>query len=190
MPNFYNLLKPFKIIKDSFINPNFNADLYIHSLVLFTFLTVLFIAYLMKVSTDSFKLNIGTLLENSIKPYIDTIKENPLIKNNIINLKGLINNINTPDKYTENNTYNIKKILLLINILLWVFIIGFIIIFNKTSCNSNINWVEIAITTSITFICIGFIEFIFLKFIIMKIQPIEPSFLVKELLEKTKHKFN
>jgi hypothetical protein len=193
MPNKYNpITKPFIMILKSFKNPNFNADLYIHSIVLFTFLTLLFVIYLMQVASDSFKSNIGDLLETSMRPQMNKIKEHPLIKNNIfgLNLKGIMNKIDVPDKYTDNNTYNIKKTLLLINIILWVFIIAVIIIFNMTSCNSQIHWKEIAIQTTITFACIGLIEFMFLKFVILKVVPIEPSYLVTNLFEKTKKKFD
>ena len=194
MPNFYNLLKPFKMIENPFTNPDFNTDLYVHSLVLFTFLTLLFVVYLMKLTTNSFKSSINNLLEQSIKPEIDKLKKTSLIKSNIfnlnLNLKGLMNKIDTPDKYIENNTYNIKKMLLIINVLLWVFIIGFVIIFNINSCDSKINWIELIISTIITFAFIGFIEFIFLIFIIMKFIPIEPSYLSQKILEKTKQKFN
>ena len=192
MPPKYNpITKPFVMILKSFKNPNFNADLYIHSIVLFTFLTILFVVYLMKVTNDGFKSSIGKLLETSMRPQLDKVKEHPLIKNNVfgLNLKGLINKINDPDKYIDNNTFNIKKTLLLINIILWVFIIAVIIIFNMTSCNSQIHWKELAILTTITFACIGLIELMFIKFVILKIVPIEPSYLVNNLLEKTKKKF-
>ncbi len=196
-------------------DPTFISDIYIHTLILFTFLTCLFIFYIVKLSKDGFKGHIGEMLDK-MKPKIEKINIGNLIQNedfdmnlkelinsstfkeNIvdINFKNLINKIDDEDKFVKLNNTNINKTLILVNVLLWIFIILIIFLYNKVihghaSCRiyDKINWVEEVIQNTIVFSVIGGLELIFLNNIIVNFIPIKPSFLATYGLEQIKKKF-
>jgi hypothetical protein len=198
-----------------FTDPTFISDIYIHTLILFTFLTCLFIFYIIKLSKNGFQHHIGEMLDN-MKPNIDNINMGNLIKNknfdinlkefvnnstikkNIIdiNFKNLIEKINDEDKFVKLNNQNITKTLIVINVLLWVFIISVVFLYNRVlnahaSCRfyNKINWMEELVQNTIVFSIIGGIELIFLNTIIIKFIPVEPSFITKYSLEQIKKKF-
>jgi hypothetical protein len=198
-----------------FTDPTFLSDIYIHTLILFTFLTCLFAFYIIKLSTDGFKSHIGDILDN-LKPKIEKLNVNTFFQNsNIdislkefinspgvktslidINLKNIIDKTDVEDKFVKQNNKNINNSLVLINVLLWVFIISIVLLYNglirshkECSVYDKINWVEEIIQNTIIFSVIGAIEFIFLMTIIIKFIPVEPSFITKYSLERIKNKF-
>ncbi len=213
------LMKSLKYFIDSAINvctdSTFISDIYIHTLILFTFLTFLFMFYIVKISKDGFNFHIGEILDN-MKSNIDNINigdlikyknidmslkefiNNSTIKNNIIdiNFKNLINKINEEDKFVKLNNQNINRTLILINVLLWVFIISIVFLYNRVihghkSCSvyNKIDWMEELIQNTIVFSVIGAIELIFLQTIIVNFSPVEPSFITKYSIEQIKNKF-
>ena len=179
-------------------DPTFISDIYIHTLILFTFLSCLFIFYIVKLSTTGFKHHISTILDE-FKPSFEQIKENPVFKYNIfnINFENLINNKDVEDKYVEKNNKNITSTLILLNVLLWVFIISIIVLYNTVVLSYDttirkhrtIDWVEELIQNIIIFSVIGAIEILFLNLIIVKFIPVEPSFISSKALEMIKNKF-
>ena len=198
-----------------FTDPTFISDIYIHTLILFTFLTCLFIFYIVKISKDGFKSHIGEILDK-MEPKINKINIGDLIQNddfdmslkelinsdvfkeNIvdINFKNLINKTDDEDKFVKLNNDNINKTLIVVNILLWVFIISIVILYNRVihghkSCSiyDKINWMEELVQNTIVFSVIGGLELIFLNNIIVKFVPIKPSFLTTYGLDRIKNKF-
>ncbi len=175
-----------------FKNPTFIADVYIHSLILFTFLTVLFTFLIIKLSKDSFKSELEHVLGN-LKPTFDNIKETPIFKYNMldINFKNIIDKTHEDDVYVKKNNDENNNMMILINVLFWVFIIFTIILFNyNCSQSGKIDWLEILIQNVIIFSVIGLIEFLFLKLVIIKFVPVKPSFLITKTFELVKEKFS
>ncbi len=198
-----------------FTDPTFISDIYIHTLILFTFLTCLFMFYIVKISKVGFnnhlgdildkmkpkidKMNIGDLIQNSdIDLSLKDLVNSSIFKENImdINFKNLINKIDDEDKFVKLNNDNINKTLILINVLLWIFIISIVFLYNRlihghASCSiyDKINWVEEIIQNIIVFSVIGGIELIFLNNIIVNFIPVKPSFIATYGLEQIKKKF-
>jgi len=191
----------FKYIKSSLskslTNPTFLTDIYIHTLILFTFLSSLFFFYIVDLSMNAFKNHIDEII-HGMSDKLFKLKETSFIKNNILNLnlKKLIDKKHEEDEFVKQNNKNIKSSIILVNVLLWVFIISIVILYNKLihghkECSKydKIDWVEEIIQNTIVFSVIGIIEFIFLTNIIIKFIPVEPSFIVSYGLEQLKKKF-
>ncbi len=179
-------------IKELFTDPTYVSDIYIHTLILFTFLSCLFIFFIVDLSTNSFRGHIGEMIEHSLNPHINKLKENPFFKNKIVelNIQNIINNTNKEDPYVKINNESIKTSLIIVNVLLWVFIVITVILFNNLCHDElHIDWIEEAIQNGIIFSLIGAIEFIFLTFVIVKFIPVEPSFISQNFLSRIKTKF-
>ncbi len=179
----------FEALKNLFNNTTFIADIYIHSMILFTFLSLLFIFFIQKLSINGFNNEVdhGISLLNT---RIDKIKDKPIVKQGLafINLENIIKNTHVEDKYVKKNNDSIKSNLIIVNILLWFFITLLIIIINNT-CSKHIDWKELAIQNFIIFSVIGAIEVIFLNLIIVKYIPVEPSYISNKFLEIIRDKF-
>ncbi len=179
----------FEALKNLFNNTTFIADIYVHSMILFTFLSFLFIFYITKISQNSFNAEADHVVE-ILKKSIDKMKEKPIINEavSLLNLKNLVKNTNVEDKYVKRSNESIKSNIIITNILLWTFIILLIIIVN-TTCNKHIDWKELIIQNFIIFSVIGILEIIFLNFIIIKYIPVEPSYITNKFMEIIKNKF-
>lgn len=182
---------------ESLTNPTFLTDIYIHTLILFTFLSCLFFFYIVDLSTNAFKSHIGEIIYG-MRDKLFKLKETSFIKNNILNLnlKKLIDKQHEEDDFVKQNNKNIKSSIILVNVLLWVFIISIVVLYNllihshkECSKYDKINWIEEIIQNSIIFSVIGIIELFFLMNIIIKFIPVEPSFIVNYGLKKLKAKF-
>ncbi len=193
--NSFNFFKT--TISEIFTDPTFLSDIFIHTLILFTFLTCLFIYYILGLSITGFKNNISILIDK-LKPKLNNIKEHPIIKENVLNInfKNIIKKTDEEDKYVKNNNNNIKTSLLVINVLLWVFILSIVILYNilihshaECAKYDKINWMEELIQNSIIFTIIGIIELVFFNTVIMNYIPVEPSFITKYGLDRLKNKF-
>jgi len=177
----------FEILKNSFTDVNFNINLILHSLILFTFLTLFFTFFISKVSTQVFNDEISNLTEHSLGDKINSIKDNTLVKNtmDILPIDKLIANYEKPDKAADMSNKGLLNTVFFVNILLWLGLI-IVIILLKYNCNSELNIKEILLENAAIFSVVGIIEYFFFTRIALKFVPVQPSFISKQFLESVK----
>lgn len=178
-------------IKNTFGDVNFDINLYLHSLILFSFLSIFFIFYITKLVKSVFNDEISHLIEESLSDKIKEIKKNSSISYAIdqLPLDVLIKAYSGQDKAVEMHNQGLFNTVFFINALLWVGLIVVVLIL-KMTCNTDIHIKEIVMENAIIFSFIGVIEFMFFKYIAFKFVPVEPSFISKQFLETVKQELN
>jgi len=176
-----------EIFKKSFSDVNFNINLILHSLILFTFLTLFFTFFISKVSTQVFNDEISHLTEQSIGDKINSIKDNTIVKNTIgvLPIDKLIASYKNPDKAAAMNNKGLLNTVFFVNVLLWVGLIIVIIIL-KYNCKSELHLKEILLENAAIFSIVGIIEFLFFTRIALKFVPVQPSFISNQFLKSVK----
>lgn len=177
----------FEIIKKSFSDVNFNINLILHSLILFTFLTLFFAFFIAKISTQIFNDEISHLTENSLGDKINSIKDNTIVKNalGVLPIDKLIASYEKPDKAAAMNNKGLLNTVFFVNVLLWVGLI-IVIVLLKYNCNSELHIKEILLENAAIFSVVGIIEYFFFTRIALKFVPVQPSFISKQFLESVK----
>ena len=175
-----------EFFKKSFTDVNFNIDLAMHMLILFTFLSVFFAFYITKLSKQAFNDKKSHLIHSSLKDKVEKVKKNPDIKNILekLPLDKLIKIYSEEHKTIKAKNDGLLNTVGITNVLLWVNLISVILIL-KYVCKSELDIGHIVKTNAIIFIFIGAVEFAFFKFIALKFIPVEPSFISKQFIELT-----
>jgi len=170
-------------------NYNFLINLLLHSLILFTFLTLFFIFFISKVSKKAFNNEIGHQIDNALNKVVPKLKENKmfnLIKDNI-NIKSLLDRYKDADKKVQKKNNSLIKNLVIVNIVLWICFILFVR--HITSIRNDIDLLTIIGENLIVFSFVGIAEYYFFTRIALKFIPVEPSFISKQFLEELKSQF-
>ncbi len=102
-----------------------------------------------------------------------------------MNFKNLVKLGDRKDEYVEKNNSSLIKLLLVVNVLLWLFIFIIMIIIKPYN---NINFLQLLIGNLIIFAVVGFIEYLFITKVAFNYSPIEPSFMSNKFLELVKSK--
>jgi hypothetical protein len=181
MENIKNIL--FKQLQD----PNIIFDMIIHSLILFTFLTLFFSFYVSKISTDVFNEEVNNIINENIDHTIDNLKgSQTIVQELLINnlpLDKISNYYNGVDSTVDAKNKGLLHSLWIANIILWgCFLIGTFLIYDIY----NLHVKDIMIENILTFIIIGIAEYLFFTRIGLKFVPVEPSFISKQFLDKSK----
>jgi hypothetical protein len=181
MENIKNIL--FKQLQD----PNVIFDMVLHSLILFTFLTLFFSFYVSKISTTLFNDEVNNIINENIDHTIDNMKEKQTTTQEVLinnlPLDKISNYYNGMDKTVDAKNNGLLNSLWISNIILWVcFIIGTYLIYDIY----NLHIKDIIIENILTFVLIGIAEYLFFTRIGLKFVPVEPSFISKQFLDKSK----
>ena len=156
---------------------NIISNYFIHSLILFTFLTIFFIFYISKLVKETFVQEITHLIDAAMKT-----SSIPFKIPDYINLNNLINVYSKPDSTPLMFNSLLMKSLTIVNIILWV---SLIIIFAilKYYNGEEFELSVILFENFLIFIFVGIIEFLFFKQIAFKFVPVEPSFIKTKLID-------
>ena len=155
-------------------------DFFIHSLILFTFLSLFYYYYSSELSKDKFEKEIETIIDKN--EIIYEIMWRLELDNSISEKEKLFHNM---DPNTQSNNQMIFNYLLYANIILWM-----ILIFVVYNINMNININNLLFSNVITFIIIGLGEFLFFKYVILEYKPVRQSFITQQFIEKLKFYIN
>jgi hypothetical protein len=174
-------------IKSKFMNVDFNINLFLHFLILYTFLTIFFINFISKVSSDAFNGEVTNLIHNQLNNKIDNLKKNPIFSTilDFFPINTLKQLFSQPDKAVNNYNQGLFNLCILSTALLWI---GFIVVvlILKYNCNSSLAIGEIIMENLLIFSAIGFAEYYFFTRIATKFVPVEPSFITKQFFESIK----
>ncbi len=174
------------------------TDLFVHGLILFTFLTAFFLFYVSKLTIHALQKQLSRTIDKDL---------GKVIRENVQNAKNAKNSdpmsvftfdaipydklkkyFSKPDPIQVINNEWLKKMLIAINILLFAFlVIGIILI--KMICKIDLDLKEILTLNAVTFIGIGIVEYIFFTNIVLKFIPTEPSLIINTMIETTKKHF-
>ena len=176
-----------EILKNSFLDVNFDINLVMHSFILFTFLSLFFALYITKISKNAFNNDLSNMIHNGLSDKIKKIKQNISIKNviNELPLDTLIKNYSIEDKAVTMHNNGLLNTLLSVNILLWVGLIIVILIL-KYNCGANLNISHLVLENVIIFTCVGIVEYLFFTKIATNFVPVKPSFISQQFLESIK----
>lgn len=168
------------------IKPSFGIDIAIHSVILFTFLSILFMTYISKLTKNKFDheitSNIDKLVKNTIKSddekkYIRQIPFDPLIK--LYDKES--------DYVTIQNNWLLTTLTVYI-IIMWIVLIS-AIIFAKNTLGDELDLTSLIKHNVIVFIIIGIFEYLFFVNIAFNYNPIKPSTLITTLFSEIKKMF-
>lgn len=179
-----------KEAKQRITNINFNVDLFMHFIILFSFLTILFIYLISKLSSDAFNSEVGHLLKEIIEKNTETMKKDPSFEYNskLLPLDKLHKMFKKQEPTVKTHNDDLIYLIVTINTLLWLFFIVLLFVL-KYNCDSNLNLKEIIFENLVLFTFVGFVEYLFFTKIALKFIPVEPSFISKQFLDALKNKF-
>lgn len=171
---------------------NLSVNIYVQVLLLFTILSMLFIHVISKVETSEINDELQDLVsDNMIDQYKKLNNDDKQRINSVLNMI----NLNTLDKMYDredktrkvNNEGVYRSIYMVLILLIVVFII--VIGLSKGLCY-NIPLKHIIVENIVIFSCIGVVEFMFFKNIILKYVPTKPSFMGQYIFQKVKETFS
>lgn len=162
-----------------------------HALILFTFLSLFYFMYIVKLTKDIFKSEINHIIEKALASEIEELKKDK----NIVDLLSALPLEDIKKEYiNENKTVSasnggISNVVTTVNIMFWIFLIIIIVLLkNKCDNGCDINMSHIILENTIIFILIGSVEFIFFKYIASKYIPVPPSFMTTYFLQNVQKK--
>ena len=169
----------------------FALDIMIHTLILFTFLSIFFFMYVSKIEKNAFESEIGDLIEKTITNMLDKNKTNAKIV--LSDGKGILTNLQNlytmPSNYSRERNTLVKFSAIFIIVLLICCILS-IIITLKVDCGQNVHMGHIIIENILVFICIGIIEFWFFSNVAIKYIPTSPSLMIDTMITALKKELN
>ena len=166
-------------------NINFSLDIVLHVLILFTFLTVFFFAYVSKLEKQS----LDNTVTNTITDNIDQIsnKYNVKVNWNIVNniADNLVKNSQGEvPEIKQNNDRLFKGSIIAIGIGFILFIVSIIVL--KYFLNYDIHIGHIILMNVIIFSITGVIEYLFFMKVASKYIPVTPDVISNTILEGVK----
>jgi hypothetical protein len=170
---------------------DFSTNVYLHVVILFTILGMLYIKLISKVTADAVNHEISDLATDSIDKFYDTLS--PENKNNVklvlktLPLDRVSNVFSEEDKVRKYNNENVFRAIRM-TIVLFIIILLIVIAVSKLLCH-NIPMKHLLIENIVIFFFVGIVEFSFFKYIILKYIPVEPSFITTYMLQKLKSYF-
>jgi len=168
-------------------NPNFIVNLYLHMVILLTFLSIFFFGYISKQSRNGFNSEINKNVTNAINT-IDLSKTKEAISklDGVIRKKDILKLYEDQDKQVETSNKSLLNMVLIIVLMLWI---GFIV-FYFANRNNEIDFKHIIKENMLTLVMIAIIEFTFFKCIAWHFIPVEPDYLPNVFHDLLSNKFN
>jgi len=169
----------------------FALDIMIHTLILFTFLSIFFFMYVSKIERNAFESEIGDLIEDSVTKILDENKDSA--KSFLSPLKPVLTPISNlysgPSRFsTERNTL-VRFSAIFVAVLIICCILS-IIITLQVDCHESVHVGSLIVENIVVFIFIGIIEFWFFTNVAIKYIPTSPSLMINTMLTTLKKQLN
>ena len=173
-------------------NINFSLDIVLHVLILFTFLTVFFFAYVSKLEKQSLDNTVSDTITGNTNNFLNNFDEisnkynvkfnwnvvNDIADNLVKNSQGEVPEIK------ENNDRLFKDSIIAIGIVFILFITSIIVL--KYFLNYDIHIGHIILMNVIIFSITGIIEYLFFMNVASKYIPVTPDIISNTMLERVK----
>jgi hypothetical protein len=155
-----------------------SLNISIHVTILFTLLSIFFMFYISKLSTETLNHEIVHNLNNAIDAGINKIPVqgrntlSTLTKS--VNIDKLKSAFSEPDKLVTMHNKWLFRSIIIVNVCLFIIVCltSFLLI---KQCNQNIQLKHILIENGLTFTLVGIVEVLFFKFVALKYVPTKPS---------------
>ena len=175
---------------------NFSLDIVLHVLILFTFLTIFFFAYVSKLEKQSLDNTVSNVINNNTDVFLTkfdefTKKYDVKVKWNIINniADNLVKNSQGEVPEIKQNNYRLfKDSVIAIIVGFIVFIIS--VIFLKYYMNYDVHIGHIILLNIVIFSITGIIEYLFFMNVASKYIPVTPDVISNTILERLKYILN
>ena len=173
-------------------NINFSLDIVLHVLILFTFLTVFFFAYVSKLEKQSLDNTVTNTITDNTTNFLNNFdqisnKYNVKVNWNIINniADNLVKNSQGEvPEIKQNNDRLFKGSIIAISIGFILFIVSIIVL--KYFLNYDIHIGHILLMNVIIFSITGVIEYLFFMKVASKYIPVTPDVISNTILEGVK----
>jgi hypothetical protein len=163
-----------------------SANILVHVIILFTFISMLFFVYISKVESEAFRNELGSKIEDTINDLID---KNPQVLEKISIAKPFIEKLmkvyDKPMRSTIEHNITIK-LMSMFTVLILLGILLTIIVTVTFECGENIPIGHILVKNIIIFTFIGIIEFMFFTKVAIKYIPVSPSTMVDTMISVAK----
>ena len=168
---------------------SFGVNVFVHVIILFTFLTVFFILFVSKLTKDMFENEISHLIDENIEKLImgldgDT-KKNLGLFTKMMPIDKLIKKYEGPSDYVLEHNRWLKLSAVAVSIV-GVLILALVLYIIYNSCGRCVPLKHILIENIIVFVCVGVVEYLFFTRVALKFVPAPPSLLVTSLINKFK----
>ena len=166
---------------------DFNINLFLHFLLLFTFLTIFFIVFISKISTNAFNGEVthltGKIVDNNIQPLKENKNFNEVIRT--IPTKQLYDLFSKEDYDVKNTNAGLIHNVISILIFSWILFIVIVVLL-KYQCGVNLHLEEIIVENLVTFAFVGAFEYYFFTKIAASYVPVAPSFISQQFIDSIK----
>ena len=161
------------------------ADVLIHVIILFSFLSIFFFMYISKLESDAFKNELGDMISKQVNSLLD---KNPDIKTTpemSMIIRRFMEKYNTETRGTlERNI--MLKFLAVFTVLVLLGIVLTIVLTVSLECHEKINITSIVLQNVVVFIFIGIVEYMFFTNVAAKYIPVMPSLMSTTILNTLK----
>jgi hypothetical protein len=168
----------------------FAINILIHCIILFTFLTLFFFLYISKIEEDSFKSEIGDLIENALNEDIgDRAAVKEIITPIVPALTRFQNMYQTNTEFTDERNRFVK----FSAGFFIIFLVGILITIAATlllGCNREMDIKGIILENVLIFCFVGIVEYVFFTKIAINFVPVVPSMMVTTIIDKLKEQLN
>jgi hypothetical protein len=168
---------------------SFSINVFVHVIILFTFLTAFFILFVSKLTKEMFEKEIGHLIEKNVDTLVrgldNETKQSLSLFTSAVPLDKLIKKYEEPSEYIleHNKWVQLSAIGLSIT---GICILGLVVYVVYNSCGQCVPLRHIFMENVIIFACVGVIEYLFFTKVALKFVPAPPSLLVTSLINKFK----
>lgn len=168
-------------------------NIMVHTLILFTILSIFFMYYIADVAHETFNHEIAHNINEAIDKLFDSVSpdEKALFKQytgNVSNIKvfeTLKKKYSEPDPLVELHNKWLFKTIVTSNVAYFIIVLLTIILL-MYQCNQCIPIKDILIENVLTFICVGIVEYLFFTRVALKFIPSKPSLIVDTFFESLK----
>lgn len=182
---------------------NFGLDVGLHVLILFTFLTIFFFAYISKLEKQNLDQVTSSMIEEKTDSLLNNVKDwqnklnnwNPKFDvkinwNKVDNLADtLIKNSEGDSPEIKENNQKLFRDSIIFIVALFMIFIGAILYFSL-GLGYHIHFKHILIMNAIIFGITGLIEYLFFVNVASKYVPVTPDFTTNTILDRVKKNLN
>jgi hypothetical protein len=168
---------------------SFSINVFVHVLILFTFLTAFFILFVSKLTKEMFEKEIGHLIEQNMDKLVHGLdnetKQNLILFTRVMPLDKLIKKYEEPSEYVLEHNKWVQLSAIALSVI-GICILALVIYIVYNSCGQCAPLKHIFMENVIVFACVGIVEYLFFTKVALKFVPAPPSLLVTSLINKFK----
>ena len=161
------------------------ADVTVHALILFVFLSIFFTFYVSKMTTTEMNNQIGGLIDTNLTNVLEEANQdygmNFSSTLQTLPLETLSESYNKPSLLQTTSNSWLNRDLLICNIALFVIVAGSMVLVKKI-CGLDLDVKEVLKLNAFIFTFIGIVEYMFFTKVALKYIPAPPSLMITSII--------